>query len=281
VHRQYTLPSYQRWERELDRQRSSRRVASGSAAHSRIGFVFSSVASHLGESTASAPKRTAYIFASRTMLLGDRVLFPDGLAGAAETVDTPNGKYNTSEGLENRNHWRHSLRIVIHGGDFQRSRIYRVRDQEHHNDLERALCRHTRTSLSQPSQLHSCHDLGHGDFVATECTPKVRVADTQRKAIEKTILPFPRRGVDSWSIHRSGERSQEGFTFRNTTFRHFACEWSVWIVVQEGLKRVSSRESCGCGHTHHQGHHVLILGGVQLIIVCHLERNVRFGRSNL
>jgi hypothetical protein len=83
-------------------------VASGSAAYSRIGFVFSSVASHLGESTASAPKGTAGIFASHTILLGDRVLLPDGLAGAAETVDTPNGKYNTSEGLENSNDWRHT-----------------------------------------------------------------------------------------------------------------------------------------------------------------------------
>ena len=80
-------------------------MARGGAADARVGFVFSRVTAQLHQSAASAPETAANIFTSNAVLFRNRILGTNALAGSTETVNAPNSKQGTSNGLENGNDW--------------------------------------------------------------------------------------------------------------------------------------------------------------------------------
>jgi len=252
------------------------RVTRRWAADSRIRLVFTSVTSHLSDSTTSAEKGTAQIFTPMTVLFWNRILPSDALASAAKTVQRPNGKQKTSHGFQDQDEDGRIAWSVVHGRNFQRRRIDHVGNHQKYHHFEGVLCGNFLSGLTEPREWHSRHDLRHCNPSTEKGAAKRRMANSQRKAIEKPVFPFSRRRFDAIGVTSVRHRRQKGLALFDSTFGHFTNERTAWIVVQICFEGISLRKSGRCSHGDHKRLHFLfILVGV-LLIACR-----RHGRNSV
>jgi hypothetical protein len=188
------------------------------AARAGVIFVFPRMAHHLSHDAATAPQGAAEIFATLTVLFRNLVALTDRLAGAAKRVQGPDRKQQITHITEHGNKKRTFIDGVGHGSEFEGYRVDEKGDDQHQNHrkgLSRAI---QRTRLTEPSQLHTSHDLTHGKLRAAKRAPERRVTEPGFPEIADPILPVSRGGCQAWSIIAFGKRRKKDLAFFDATF---------------------------------------------------------------
>lgn len=151
--------------------------------NSRVGFIFTCMASHLCKTTKSAERGAATILAACAAFFRNRILHPHTSSSLAETVNAVNRKECNSKSLEAPQQRRKIDCGISRWGYFQRKWIDSVSSKKHHHNFEGISCCHLRAWFSQPSQVQSTHNLCHCNCTAASGQHKMGMTGSERTAV--------------------------------------------------------------------------------------------------